>query len=193
MCDKKRQLLYACEDGCVDCVEHLVLQEGVPVDTQSRTTGFSAIDFAYWGREQAKKRRHGDVVVFLQEHGQGVVPRNHAATPTLPQPFIRCWRQHGPRNRTSPNKYKLFYAAMDGCLECVTRLVLREGVPTDVVSDTHKYAVSDYVEWGAKHGREGSHEDVKSFLREQAGLASGSASLEPEGSPSDLTGWTVVP
>ena len=123
----------------------------------------------------AKKRRHEDVVVFLQEHGQGVVPRTHAATPTLPQPFIRCWRQHGPRNRTSPNKYKLFYAAMDGCLECVTRLVLREGVPTDVVSDTHKYAVSDYVEWGATHGRKGSHDDVRSFLREQAGLAFGSS------------------
>ena len=74
-----------------------------------------------------------------------------------------------------PNKYKLFYAAMDGCLECVTRLVLREGVPTDVVSDTHKYAVSDYVEWGATHGRKGSHDDVKSFLREQAGLAFGSS------------------
>ena len=107
------------------------------------------------GQEQAKKRRHEDVVVFLQEHGQGVVPRTHAATPTLPQPFIRCWRQHGPRNRTSPNKYKLFYAAMDGCLECVTRLVLREGVPTDVVSDTHKYAVSDYVEWGGNAWAQG--------------------------------------
>ena len=78
------------------------------------------------------------------------------------------------------SKYKLFYAAQDGCLECVERFVLQEGVAADARSNTHKYSVMDLVEWGEKQGMKGRHADVKSFLQKQLPSADGSSATEPQ-------------
>ena len=197
--DKKRKLLFAAEDGCAQCVKRLVLQDNVPADSQSDFRGFSALDFALWGKEKAQKSQHDDVISFLQarirednatERHQGVVPRKDAGTPPPPPQSCRCWRLHGPRNRSI--KYELFHAAKDGCLECVTRLVSSGQVPVNAVSDTQAYTVLDFADWGEERKIEGNHADVKSYLREQLGSARGSAAAEPQGAPPDPAAWNVV-
>ena len=81
------------------------------------------------------------------------------------------------------SKYKLFYAAQDGCLECVERLVRAEGVAADALSNTQKFSVMDFAEWGEKKGIKGRHADVKSFLQKQLPSADGSSAPEPQGKP----------
>ena len=94
--DKKRQFLYACEDGCFPCVERLVLWEGVAPDSHSDTQGFSALDFAEWGEEQEIEGRHADVISFLQEQlssARGSTTPEPDEVPPCRLPRIRdSWR-----------------------------------------------------------------------------------------------------
>ena len=81
------------------------------------------------------------------------------------------------------SKYKLFYAAQYGCLECVERLVREEGVAADAVTNSQTYSAMDFAEWGEKKGIKGRHADVKSFLQKQLPSADGSSATEPQEEP----------
>ena len=197
--DKKRQFLYACEDGCFPCVERLVLWEGVAPDSSSDTQGFSGLDFAEWGKTKGHGR-HEDVITFLHDQicvkqymgsRQWVVLRQATGPPPPPPPLPHLFHRHLPYGGRKPrsSKYKLFHAAKDGCLECVERLVLVEGVAADALSDTHRYSALDFAEWGEEQEIEGRHADVISFLQEQLSSARGSTAPEPDEVPPCRLPW----
>ena len=172
-----------------------MLWEGVEPDSSSDTQEYTGLDFAEWGKTKGHGR-HEDVITFLHDQicvkhymgsRQWVVLRQATGPPPPPPPPPPpqpqpCSRRHGGRKPRS-SQYKLFHAAKDGCLACVQRLVLVEGVAADALSDTHRYSVLDFAEWGEKQAIKGRHADVISFLQVQLSSAHGSAAPEPHGDP----------
>ena len=111
--EKKYQLFYAAEAGCLECVERLMMREGVAAESQSDTKWFSVLDFAEWGKEKGQGR-HADIISFLQDQirandpmecCQGVVPRQAAGSSPTPSQSFQCQGQHGGRKPVS-SKYK---------------------------------------------------------------------------------------
>ena len=85
--DRKYYLFKAAEDGCVACVRMLITEEGIDPHEQSNTCKYTALQFASWAVEQAKKKGRDDrgcaeVVKFLEQYRLlGVVARR-ATTPS---------------------------------------------------------------------------------------------------------------
>ena len=66
-------LYSACDAGCVDCVREILANAGPTFDINkvSDTQGYSALDFAKWGKSRTKNAfaRHDDVIDLLRQYG----------------------------------------------------------------------------------------------------------------------------
>ena len=94
---------------------------------------------------------------------------------------------HRPTQKSAKGggrKYFLFAAAEGGCVECVRRLVLEEGVDPESTSTGCKYTARSFAEWSMKQGlNERGCRDVISFLDGGIGSLSPEVSVERDSAP----------
>ena len=94
---------------------------------------------------------------------------------------------HRPTQKSAKRggrKYFLFAAAQGGCVECVRRLVLEEGVDPESTSTTCKYTARSFAEYGLQQGlNERGCRDVIRFLDGGIGFLSPEASVDTDSAP----------
>jgi organic hydroperoxide reductase OsmC/OhrA len=209
---RKYHLFAAAHAGCLECVQKLVLHEGIDPNSQSTRCKYSVQDWADWGYKQTGKLA---VVTWLREYRAFLEQSNAlandfafgssgSAASVCPGPDKAHQPTQKSYKRTRGRQYFLFTAAEAGCLKCVQKLVLEEGIDPKSTSTTCGYSVEDFAEWGYEQTKnEGCHQVFCWLRRHLASLeslaledrvSSGSGDVEssgvlPRNSPTrELTG-----
>ena len=101
-------------------------------------------------------------------------------TPRCPGPDAAHKPTQKSFKKGGGRKYYLFAAASAGCLDCVKRLVLEEGVDPKSTSDSCKYTAVSFAEWSLQQGAGGAEgcRRVINFL--QSGAAAGTISVSSD-------------
>ena len=139
-------LFPGAEDGCLECVKHLIQNENLdPLSTSTRAK-YTAAAFAEWSRKHGGEDPDGcrRVMKYLE----AISCNNTCAG---------LDRAHQPTQsgaRSGERKYFLFQAAQDGCLQCVKHVVENEGVHPLSTSSRAKYTAAAFAEWSTTHGGE---------------------------------------
>ena len=60
---RKYVLFTAAQDGCLECVKHLVEREGVDVHSESTNCKYTALDFAEWSHQRKKGAKDCQAVI----------------------------------------------------------------------------------------------------------------------------------
>ena len=180
---EKYMLFHSASVGCLSCVKKFVLGKKISVFSESDHRKDNAFDWCEYGLEQgdASSIEAGAVMEFLNEHSkvesetfQGKIEAETDQARIEPEMLcVACEGSHARKQALMRGpEYEYFYAARDGCVPCVKRIVSEGKIDVFSKSLTCGYDAIEWAVYGRDHGcgrRGKDHGAVLELVQEAMG------------------------